>query len=247
MALVRHGRNKQIQQYDSYEARFKKSDQGMTLTRKPIPLPVTDPADTVQDKSLVPLPMKRDNTVSLAVERLKYKRFLLYVRPGTQASIEAMQLAVQVDSDVHIADVDQIPKAKLPPWLTGTPTLVDLVTKLGPYTGTDALDQLRQYVASEPLPISSVTKQYFKLGEAHDTEQDWGGFAPKHDLIMPDLSKDPRYESTGSITQQHVEALRRARGGTDSDIKLITGPKHKGQAKQIDWSDSKPMQAIQYF
>lgn len=178
---------------------------------------------------------KKDGTVSLAVERLKYKRWLLYVRPSTPASVEAMQLAIQVDSDIHIADVDQIPKAKLPSWLTGIPTLVDLVTKRGPYTGSAALEKLREYVSSEPLPISSVSKQYFKLGDAGDTEQDWGSFAPKHDFIMPDLSKDPRYESTASITQQHVAALQRARGGDDSPKLITAGSKAKAEVRRIKY------------
>lgn len=198
---------------------------GYTKTGPVIEAMATNKLVSHNDRTMVATASnKKEGTVSLAVERLKYKRWLLYVRPSTSACIEAMQLAIQVDSDIHIADVDQIPKSKMPPWLTGVPTLVDLVTKRGPYMGSEALEQLRQYVSSEPLPISSVTKQYFKLGERGDTEQEWGGFAPKHDFIMPDLSKDPRYESTGSITQQHVSALQRARGSDDEVLCIRDAP-----------------------
>lgn len=160
----------------------------------------------------------RNDTVSIATERLAFKRWLLYVLPDERACIAAMQLVVQIESDVHITNLATVPRDKRPAWLTGVPTLVDLQGQLK-YEGTAALEQLQQYVAAEPLPVSSMNKQYYKLGDAGDTERDWGAPASQHDFIMPDLGTDPRYETQVPIQAAHLEALRSARQAQLDDLK----------------------------
>lgn len=156
--------------------------------------------------------------VGIATERLAFKRWLLYVLPDNRPCIAAMQLAVQVEADVHITNLATVPRAKRPTWLTGVPTLVDLVNQLK-YEGTPALEQLQRYVAAEPLPVSSMTKQYYRLGVEGDTEKEWGAPAGQHDYIMPELGTDPRYETQAPIQAAHVDALRNARQAQLDDLK----------------------------
>lgn len=160
--------------------------------------------------------------VGLPLNKLAYKRWLLYVKPECPACMAALKLTVVIESDVQVTNVDSVPKSKRPVWLVGVPTLLDLQTNKK-YEGTACLQELEHYVATEPLPVSSAHKQYFKLGEAGDTEKDWGAPAAKHDYIMPDLEDDPRYRATEAITDQHVAAYATMRAGSTEDApKAIT-------------------------
>ena len=173
-------------------------------------------------------PLARNQSVSIHTEKLAFKRWLLYVLPEDKPSLEAMQLVVQIESDVHITNIARIARDKRPAWLVGVPTLVDLRHQLK-YEGSAALDEIRKYVEADPMPVCGMAKQYFKLGEKGDTEQDWGAPAGLHDYIMPDLTSDPRYEMESPIKAAHVQAFQDARemqlaqtlGGKKDSVKLL--------------------------
>jgi len=175
-----------------------------------------------------------NNKVGMPTEAIHYKRWLLYVLPENPACIAAMKLIVQIESDCVLSNVANIPKSKRPGWLVGVPTLLDLRDKKK-YEGTAVLELLEATVVSEPLPANAMHKKYYKLGEEGDTEKDWGAPARAQDFIMPDLSKDARYDGEGSIGKDHVSAFQKLRKGqTEEDApKAIMAP--KPETKKISW------------
>lgn len=176
-----------------------------------------------------------NNKVGMPTEAIHYKRWLLYVLPENPACVAAMKFTVQIESDCLVSNVANIPKTKRPSWLTGVPTLLDLRDKKK-YEGTAVLEMLEATVVSEPLPVNSMHKKYYKFGKEGDTENDWGAPARAQDFIMPDLSKDARYEGQGSVGKDHVYAfqkLRHSQTGDHEETKAIMGPKQG--TKKISW------------
>jgi hypothetical protein len=167
------------------------------------------------------------NKVGMPTEAIHYKRWLLYVLEGNAACTAALKLTVQIEADCVVSNVANIPKADRPSWLVGVPTLLDLRTKKK-YEGSAVLELLEAVVVSEPLPVNTMAKKYYKLGAEGDTEKDWGAPARAQDYILPDLSKDARYEGTGTVGKDHVTAFQRMRAGQELDgPKAITAPPKK--------------------
>jgi len=176
-----------------------------------------------------------NNKVGMPTEAIHYKRWLLYVLPDNPACVAAMKYTVQIESDCLVSNVANIPKSKRPSWLTGVPTLLDLRDKKK-YEGTAVLEMLEATVVSEPLPVNSMHKKYYKFGKEGDTEGDWGAPARAQDFIMPDLSKDARYDGQGTVGKDHVSAFQKLREGqvtTEDGPKAITGS--KTETKKISW------------
>lgn len=168
-----------------------------------------------------------NNQVGMPTEAIHYKRWLLYVLEGNAACVAALKLVVQIESDCAVSNVANIPKSQRPSWLVGVPTLLDLRNKKK-YEGSAVLQLLEDTVVSEPLPVNAMNKKYFKLGAEGDTEKDWGAPARAQDYILPDLSKDARYEGKGAVGKDHVEAFQRMRAGGGSDApKAIMAPPPK--------------------
>lgn len=168
-----------------------------------------------------------NNKVGMPTQAIHYKRWLLYVLEGNPACVAALKLTVQIESDCVVSNVANIPKSERPGWLVGVPTLLDLRNKKK-YEGSAVLELLEAVVVSEPLPVNAMNKKYYKLGAEGDTEKDWGAPARAQDYILPDLSKDARYEGKGAVGKDHVEAFQRLRSGGGDDVpKAITAPPPK--------------------
>lgn len=73
---------------------------------------------------------------------LQGKNIVLYILDKDNNSAKAIEF-VRIMPDVHIQRVDQLPRDKIPEWLTSVPTCVVLKTKQV-YSGTQALQYLNQ-------------------------------------------------------------------------------------------------------
>lgn len=182
--------------------------------------PVQTRLESVQDVTDRRVGKAAVNDVGMPTSTLAYKRWLLYVRPGDRGSVKAMKLAVQVESDVQMSNIDKLPRSQRPSWLDGVPALLDLQTKRV-FKGGQALVQLQNYVSSEPLAFNAMNSKYMRLGGSGEEETVWGTAATAHDYILPDLDDDPRYRSQAPVTGEQLTALRSTRGLQDSEVKLL--------------------------
>ena len=88
------------------------------------------------------------NQPSRPTNILQNKSVVLYVKQNDVNSALAIQLASQ-RPDVHIQNINALPKQNIPRWLNVVPTCVILATK-EVYKGKQAIDLLRQRPPSHP-------------------------------------------------------------------------------------------------
>ena len=146
-----------------------------------------------------------------------FKKYVLYVNADRDSpsqlcrgSREAMKLTKAIQEDVHVQGIQPLLKAgkPLPPWLDGSPILVDTATKQA-FKGSSALEVLSS--ATKPPPPSEKKNEdilgMISPGErAHFDESGFEDFSPP-------LPKDGETLREGKVTESDLQAYIAKRGG----------------------------------
>lgn len=144
-----------------------------------------------------------------------FKKYVLYVNADRDSpsqlcrgSREAMKLTKAIQEDVHVQNIQPLLKSgkPLPPWLDGSPILVDTTTKQA-FKGSSALD-----VLSSATKAPSPSKKEEILGMTAPGEK-----AHFDETGFDDFSPPPSHEGgtlrEGKVTESDLQAYIAKRGG----------------------------------